>query len=57
MKKNYVGNDKFTIKNGDLFRSFPVVNPADTAIKPGALKTIVYRLNGNSFSADEVKQE
>ncbi|WP_316813831.1 hypothetical protein [Pedobacter heparinus] len=57
MKKNYAGNDKFTIKNGDLFRSFPVVNPADTTIKPGALKKIVYRLNGNSFSADEVKQE
>lgn len=57
MKKNYAGNDKFAIKNGDLFRSFPVVNPTDTTLKPGTLKTIVYRLNGNSFSADEVKQE
>lgn len=57
MKKSYAGNDKFTIKNGDLFRSFPVVNPSDTTVKQGTLKTIVYRLNGNSFSVDEVKQE
>ena len=26
MKKIYAGNDKFFMKNGDLFRSFPVVN-------------------------------
>ncbi|ACU03828.1 MULTISPECIES: hypothetical protein [Pedobacter] len=57
MKKNYAGNDKFIIKNGDLFRSFPVVNPKDTTIKQGEMKMIQYQLNGNSFSVNEVKQE
>lgn len=57
MKKNYAGNDKFLIKNGDLFRSFPVVNPKDTTVKAGEVKMIQYRLNGNSFSVNEVKQE
>lgn len=57
MKKNYAGNDKFIIKNGDLFRSFPVINPKDTTIRQGEMKMIQYRLNGNSFSVDEVKQE
>ncbi|WEK20814.1 MAG: hypothetical protein P0Y49_06655 [Candidatus Pedobacter colombiensis] len=57
MKKIYAGNDKFTIKNGDLFRTFPIVNPKDTTIKAGEVKTLVYRLNGNSFSVNEVKQE
>ncbi len=56
MKKNYAGNDKFTIKNGDLFRSFPVVNPADSTIKPGTIKTVKYTLSGNSFSMSEVKE-
>jgi hypothetical protein len=57
MKKSYAGNDKFIIKNGDLFRSFPVVNPKDTTVKAGQVKMIQYSLNGNSFSVNEVKQE
>lgn len=57
LKKNYAGNDEFTIKSGDLFRSFPVVNPSDSTIKPGSIKTIQYRLSGNSFSSYEVKEE
>lgn len=56
-KKSYAGNDKFLIKEGNLFRSFPLVNPKDTTIKPGDVKMLVYQLNGNSFSVDEVKQE
>jgi hypothetical protein len=56
-KKNYAGNDKFLIKDGNLFRSFPLVNPKDTTIKAGDVKMLVYQLNGNSFSVDEVKQE
>lgn len=56
-KKSYAGNDKFIIKNGDLFRTFPLVNPKDTTIKAGDVKTLVYRLSGNSFSVDEVKVE
>ncbi|WP_316818538.1 hypothetical protein [Pedobacter nyackensis] len=57
MKKNYAGNDKFLIKEGNLFRSFPVVNPKDTTIKAGDVKMLVYQLNGNSFTVDEIKQE
>lgn len=57
MKKSYAGNDKFIIKNGDLFRTFPVVNPKDTTIKAGEMKTLVYHLSGNSFSVNEVKVE
>lgn len=56
-KKNYAGNDKFMIKDGNLFRSFPLVNPKDTTIKAGDVKMLVYQLNGNSFSVNEVKQE
>lgn len=56
-KKNYAGNDKFLIKDGNLFRSFPLINPKDTTIKAGDVKMLVYQLNGNSFSVNEVKQE
>jgi len=54
-KKNYSGNDKFFIKNGDLFHSFPVKDDTDTA--KNAIKTYQYSLRGNSFSTSEVKQE
>lgn len=57
MKKSYAGNDKFIIKNGDLFRTFPVVNPNDTTVKQGEMKMIQYSLNGNSFSVNELKEE
>lgn len=57
MKKIYAGNDKFLIKEGNLFRSFPIVNPKDTTVKAGDVKMLVYQLNGNSFSVDEIKQE
>ncbi|MEQ7801574.1 hypothetical protein ABDJ41_17400 [Pedobacter sp. ASV1-7] len=56
-KKDYAGNDKFLIKDGNLFRSFPLVNPKDTSIKAGDVKMLVYQLNGNSFNVNEVKQE
>ncbi|WP_316803076.1 hypothetical protein [Pedobacter nototheniae] len=54
-KKGYVGNDKFFIKNGDLFRSFPVTDVADSTKK--MIKTYQYKLSGNSFSTSEVKPE
>ena len=54
-KQTYGGNDKFFIKNGDLFRSYPLVNSTDTATKPGSLKVLQYKLNGNSFSIDEIE--
>jgi hypothetical protein len=57
LKKNYGGNDKYALKNGDLFRSFPLVNPKDSTQKAGELKTVQYRLNSNSFSVSEIKPE
>jgi len=56
LKKNYGGNDKYIIKNGDLFRSFPLVNPKDSTEKPGTLKVVQYKLSGNSFSVSEVRE-
>lgn len=53
-KKNYAGNDKFFIKNGDLFRSYPIVNSTDSTQQKGAEKILVYLLRGNTFSVDEV---
>jgi hypothetical protein len=55
MKKIYGGNDKFVMKNGDLFRSFPIVNSDDTTQKAGATKLLQYKLSGNSFSVQEVE--
>jgi len=54
-KKGYTGNDKFFIKNGDLFRSFPITDPADSTKK--IVKTYQYKLSGNSFSTTEIKPE
>jgi hypothetical protein len=56
-KKTYGGNDKFFVKNGSLFRSYPIVNSTDTAAKNGTQKILMYQLNGNSFSVADVKQE
>ncbi|MCZ4245806.1 hypothetical protein [Pedobacter punctiformis] len=53
-KKGYEGNDKFFIKNGDLFRSFPVIDGADSTKK--ITKTYQYKLSGNSFSTTEIKE-
>ncbi|RDC55610.1 hypothetical protein DU508_15130 [Pedobacter chinensis] len=54
-KKGYSGNDKFFIKNGDLLRSFPVKDEADST--KNVTKTYQYKLSGNSFSTIEVKTE
>lgn len=56
MKKIYAGNDKFTIKEGELFRAFPIVNPRDTSEKAGDVKRIKYRLSSNTFSPSEVEE-
>ncbi|RZK79571.1 MAG: hypothetical protein EOO92_09080 [Pedobacter sp.] len=56
LKKIYGGNDQFTIDEGDLYRTFPIVNPRDTTEKAGELKKVKYRLSGNSFSSSEVKE-
>jgi hypothetical protein len=54
MKKGYEGNDKFFVKNGDLFRSVPVVS-TDSGKVTTLIITIKYRMSGNSFSTSEVK--
>lgn len=55
-KKTYGGNDQFKIKNGDLFRSYSVIDP-DSVNKVAEVKTLQYRLRGNSFSVDELDEE
>jgi len=56
LKKGFQGNDKFFVKNGDLFRSVPIVL-TDSGKNSTLIKTIEYKLNGNSFSTKEVKPE
>ena len=56
LKKGYKGNDKFYVKNGDLFRSVPVVS-IDSGKTTTLVKTLQYNLRGNSFSTSEVKAE
>ena len=55
LKKLYAGNDKYFIKEGELFRSFPIVNPQDTTEKAGDIKVVRYSLRGNQFSTSEVE--
>ncbi|WAC40608.1 hypothetical protein [Pedobacter sp. SL55] len=52
--KGYKGDDKFFVKNGDLFRSVPTVQ-VDSGKTTTLVKTLKYRLSGNSFSSSEVK--
>lgn len=52
--KGYQGDDKFFVKNGDLFRAVPIVK-TDSGKTTTLVKTLKYRLSGNSFSSSEVK--
>ncbi|MNJ93102.1 hypothetical protein D3C87_107810 [compost metagenome] len=52
--KGYQGDDKFFVKNGELFRSVPTVQ-SDGGKTTTLVKTLKYRLSGNSFSSSEVK--
>lgn len=56
LKKGYQGNDSFFVKNGDLFRSVPIVL-TDSGKTSTLVKVLEYRLSGNSFSTKEVKPE
>lgn len=55
-RESYAGDDKFSIKNGELFRTYPLVNPKDTSIKAGDMKYLQYSLRGNSFEISELKK-
>lgn len=52
--KGYQGDDKFFVKNGELFRSVPIVQ-ADSGKTTTLVKILKYRLSGNSFSSSETK--
>lgn len=56
LKKNFSGGDKFFVKNGDLFRAVPLTQTENGQTRT-LMKTIAYRLSGNTFSAKEVKPE
>src|SRR5690606_25345530 len=53
LKKNYAGRDKFSIRDGDLYRSFALSGELDDGKKATGTKTLHYRLSGNTFSASE----
>lgn len=53
--KGYVGNDQFFVKNGELFRTVPIVT-IDSGKTTTLVKTLKYTLRGNSFSSADVKQ-
>ena len=57
-KKGYKGGDSIYIKEDDLMRQFTVINEDDTSkVKsPPEKKVLKYRLRGNSFSVEEVKE-
>ena len=57
-KKTYHGKDSIYIKDGNLYREFPVYDDQDTAaVKPTGKKVLEYSLRGNSFSIKEIKDE
>lgn len=54
--KGYEGNDQFFVKNGELFRSVPIVT-IDSGKTTTLVKILKYNLRGNSFSTSEVKAQ
>jgi hypothetical protein len=56
-KKNYHGRDSLYIKEGSLYREFPLFEQGDTSsTKPIGKKVIEYGLRSNNFTVDEVKE-
>lgn len=53
LKKNYAGKDKFSIKEGDLYRSYPLAGTLENGEKAAGTMTLHYRLSGNTFSVSE----
>lgn len=57
-RKTYRGRDSVYVKEGALFREFPVYDESDTAgVKPTGKKIIEYKLNGSSFSVEDRSPE
>ncbi|PWG82238.1 hypothetical protein [Pararcticibacter amylolyticus] len=54
-KKTYRGKDSIYVREGALFREFPLYEEADTAgIKPTGKKVLEYSLRGSTFSVKTV---
>jgi hypothetical protein len=57
-KKKYRGKDSVYVKEGNLFREFPLFDESDTAgLKPIEKKVLEYTLRGNRFDIKEIKEE
>ncbi|MBC8052494.1 MAG: hypothetical protein H7Y13_05480 [Sphingobacteriaceae bacterium] len=57
-KKKYHGKDSVYVKEGNLFREFPLYEETDTAgLKPIERKVLEYSLRGNRFDIHEIKKE
>lgn len=57
-KKQYRGKDSVYVKEGSLFREFPLFESGDTsAVKAVGKKKLEYLLRGNSFSIKEHKED
>lgn len=55
-KKKYRGKDSVYIKEGNLFREFPLYDEKDTAgLTPVERKVVEYTLRGNRFDIREIK--
>jgi len=56
-RKKYHGKDSVYVKNGNLFREFPLFDESDTAgIKPLEKKVLEYTLRGNRFEIHELDE-
>jgi hypothetical protein len=57
-KEGYRGGDSIYVRDGKLFRQFPVYDTADTTAKKVVSKKLLqYGIRGNSINVDEVKEE
>ncbi|WP_207420754.1 hypothetical protein [Desertivirga brevis] len=57
-KRSYRGKDSVFVKDGELFREFPLFEEADTAgVNPTGKKLLQYSLRGNNFNVKEIKEE
>lgn len=55
-KKNYRGKDSIYVKEGVLYRQFPLFEESDTAgLKPTGKKILEYSLRGSTFSVNTVE--
>lgn len=57
-KKKYRGKDSVYVKEGNLFREFPLYDEKDTAgVTPVERKRLEYTLKGNRFDIHELKEQ